>query len=186
MPDRDAEWLAVLPPTALFVQALGLSLAIGFALGLISGLTAGLLGLLASPADTARAVSPLAILDTDRATVITRGVTLMTSAILVVLLFAYTYLETAAAETWKYVAITVMIWLPVSPLAIFLSSWCWLLITRLWLCTSGRLPWHLMAFLEEAHQRGVLRQTGAAYEFRHARLQEQLHAPSPQGQSPPD
>ncbi|MFI6358668.1 hypothetical protein ACIBJF_40075 [Streptomyces sp. NPDC050743] len=31
-----------------------------------------------------------------------------------------------------------------------------------------------MAFLDDAHRRGVLRQAGAVYQFRHARLQEQL------------
>jgi hypothetical protein len=31
-----------------------------------------------------------------------------------------------------------------------------------------------MAFLDDAYRRGVLRQTGSAYQFRHARLQEHL------------
>ncbi|MGW6795539.1 hypothetical protein [Streptomyces chartreusis] len=43
-----------------------------------------------------------------------------------------------------------------------------------WLAASGRMPWRLMAFLDEAHRRGVLRQSGAYYEFRHLRLQRQL------------
>jgi hypothetical protein len=64
----------------------------------------------------------------------------------------------------------------VAPFAVVLSAWGWFLVTRLWLCGTGRLPWRLMAFLEEAHRRGVLRQTGALYEFRHARLQERLAA----------
>jgi len=38
----------------------------------------------------------------------------------------------------------------------------------------GRLPWRLAAFLTYAHQKGVLRQVGAVYQFRHARLQDRL------------
>lgn len=68
------------------------------------------------------------------------------------------------------------IWLVTAPLAIALSAWGWLLVTRLWLCGTGRLPWRLMRFLEDAHRRGVLRRAGALYEFRHARLQERLAA----------
>ena len=36
------------------------------------------------------------------------------------------------------------------------------------------LPWLLLEFLEDAHRRGVLRQAGAAYQFRHIELQRQL------------
>lgn len=43
---------------------------------------------------------------------------------------------------------------------------------RLW--ARRRLPWRTMTFLADAHRRGVLRQSGAAYQFRHIRLQEQL------------
>ena len=38
----------------------------------------------------------------------------------------------------------------------------------------NRLPWQLMAFLADAHQRGVLRQAGAVYQFRHIELQHRL------------
>ncbi|WP_433613043.1 NACHT domain-containing protein [Dactylosporangium sp. CA-139114] len=52
------------------------------------------------------------------------------------------------------------------------SSWYWIYVRWCWL--RGRLPRHLMAFLEDAHRRGVLRQTGAIYQFRHATLQNRL------------
>lgn len=54
------------------------------------------------------------------------------------------------------------------------SAWCWFLVSRCWLALADKLPWRLMAFLNDAHQRGVLRQTGAVYQFRHARLQDRL------------
>lgn len=50
----------------------------------------------------------------------------------------------------------------------------WLILSRIWLPMTGRLPWALIAFLKDAHQRGMLRQVGAAYQFRHARLQNHL------------
>jgi DNA-binding SARP family transcriptional activator len=48
-------------------------------------------------------------------------------------------------------------------------------VTVLWLAACGRVPLRLLAFLEDAHRRGVLRQVGAVYQFRHARLAERLH-----------
>ncbi|MBV9484834.1 MAG: hypothetical protein JO246_02130 [Frankiaceae bacterium] len=47
-------------------------------------------------------------------------------------------------------------------------------MTRLWLGLRGRLPLRAMAFLDDAHRRGVLRQFGAVYQFRHGRLQDHL------------
>jgi hypothetical protein len=43
-----------------------------------------------------------------------------------------------------------------------------------WFALRGRLPWQLMRFLEDAYRRGVLRQLGGTYQFRHARLQDHL------------
>ena len=45
---------------------------------------------------------------------------------------------------------------------------------RLWV--RRRLPWRIMRFLADAHRRGVLRQSGATYQFRHILLQKQLAA----------
>ncbi|WP_416968694.1 NACHT domain-containing protein [Streptomyces sp. 4F14] len=45
---------------------------------------------------------------------------------------------------------------------------------RACLALSGRLPWHLRSFLEDAHRRGVLRRNGALYEFRHIELRRHL------------
>lgn len=53
-------------------------------------------------------------------------------------------------------------------------TWGAFTMTRLWLALRGRLPLHLMGFLADAHRRGVLRQVGAVYQFRHARLQDRL------------
>ncbi|MFF7452373.1 MULTISPECIES: TIR domain-containing protein [unclassified Streptomyces] len=52
----------------------------------------------------------------------------------------------------------------------------WLIIVRFWMPLRGQLPWRIWAFLDDAHERGVLRQAGAAYVFRHRRIQESLAA----------
>ena len=41
---------------------------------------------------------------------------------------------------------------------------------RLLLAARGYAPWRILAFLSDASDRGVLRQVGATYQFRHARL----------------
>lgn len=55
------------------------------------------------------------------------------------------------------------------------ASWGSFTLARWWLAASGRLPWQLMTFLADAHEnRGVLRQVGASYQFRHTELQRRL------------
>ncbi len=50
----------------------------------------------------------------------------------------------------------------------------WLLLSRFWSALTLRMPWRIRAFLHEAHERGVLRQLGGVYQFRHVKLQEAL------------
>lgn len=54
------------------------------------------------------------------------------------------------------------------------SAWGRFGATRLWLSVGGQLPRDLSRFLQDAHQRGVLRQTGGYYRFRHLELQNEL------------
>jgi hypothetical protein len=53
-------------------------------------------------------------------------------------------------------------------------AWGAFVACRLLLAVRGQMPLRLMSFLGDAHQRGVLRQAGAVYQFRHARLQDRL------------
>jgi hypothetical protein len=46
------------------------------------------------------------------------------------------------------------------------------------LCTGGR-PKHIIHFLQDAHERGILRRAGALYQFMHADLQDYLAAIEP-------
>jgi len=55
------------------------------------------------------------------------------------------------------------------------GAWVSFTLARCWLAFRRRLPWRLMAFLADAHeQRGVLRQAGGVYQFRHLELQRRL------------
>lgn len=54
------------------------------------------------------------------------------------------------------------------------TAWPSYMLTKGWLALYDRLPWSLMNFLADAHQRGVLRQTGTVYQFRHLELQRRL------------
>ncbi|MCK9932779.1 hypothetical protein MXD62_37535 [Frankia sp. Mgl5] len=47
-------------------------------------------------------------------------------------------------------------------------------MARLWLAARRKQPLHLIDFLADAYDRGVLRQAGAVWEFRHASLQRHL------------
>lgn len=49
-----------------------------------------------------------------------------------------------------------------------------LILAQLLLAFRRRLPRNLMRFLDDAHRLGVLRQAGAVYQFRHARLRDWL------------
>lgn len=56
-----------------------------------------------------------------------------------------------------------------------LTAWGqWIALARIWLPLTGRLPWRLVTFLEDACERRALRRAGAVYQFRHARLQDLL------------
>lgn len=55
------------------------------------------------------------------------------------------------------------------------TSWGQYSVSRWWLAAKGDLPWRLTSFLADAHaKRGVLRQVGAVYQFRHLELQKRL------------
>ncbi|MFI1067867.1 hypothetical protein ACH4TC_39080 [Streptomyces spororaveus] len=148
------------------------SLAGGLTIGLISGIVAALHRWLFSPVDVVRALSPRASLHTDRTTAIAQGFIVFLFDILATIFLFAALPQMGTPERGG--DSTLFIWPLVGTLAIALSAWGWFLTARLWLCGTGKLPWRLMSFLNEAHRRGVLRQEGAVYQFRHARVQTQL------------
>ena len=59
-------------------------------------------------------------------------------------------------------------------ISVFGLAWPQWVVIRGWLTLRGSLPIDLDKFLADAHKRGVLRQVGAAYQFRHVELQHWL------------
>lgn len=57
------------------------------------------------------------------------------------------------------------------------SAWGRFAIARVLLASTRRLPWRILAFLDDARNRGVLRLSGGAYRLRHARLLDYLAGP---------
>ncbi|MGI5375740.1 helix-turn-helix domain-containing protein [Streptomyces sp. CA-251387] len=155
----------------------------GLVFGAGTGLTFCVLGLLETPLDLESAVNPRTLLTTNRATVTTQ-----------LLVWAPTFgavvgLGSGAAVDLLDGPLGPLTWPSEASLllgiisglgaalgyALTLTAWGqWLVLTRIWLPLTGRLPWAVVTFLEDAYQRGVLRQAGAVYQFRHARLQHHL------------
>ncbi|MDT6985864.1 NACHT domain-containing protein [Streptomyces lusitanus] len=79
----------------------------------------------------------------------------------------------AAVEAFR---ISVLVLIPVFGMcgAFAYASWGHYMLARCYLTLRHRLPRNLLAFLADAHQRGVLRQAGAVYQFRHIDLQHHL------------
>ncbi|WP_433131289.1 NACHT domain-containing protein [Micromonospora sp. CA-240977] len=86
-----------------------------------------------------------------------------------------------------YAALFVVVFGSAYALATMLDHpWGSFLVARLWLGVTGRLPFRLARFLDDAHRRGVLRQSGARHQFRHLILQEYLAGGvSPLSAAPP-
>ncbi|MFI6006830.1 hypothetical protein ACIA98_41990 [Streptomyces sp. NPDC051366] len=64
--------------------------------------------------------------------------------------------------------------------AVVVVADAWMRYVALLLCTRGRLPWRLGTFMDFSYRAGLLRISGAAYQFRHRELQDWLAAhPTP-------
>ena len=163
-------------------------------------IASGLLLWLALPSDITQAISPASILRTDRNAAVWRGLAL--SLLLLVGFIVFDLATGRVGAFWRELHLAyeiprsrtfsrhsvwtmalILIWrmalgliwsIALGLLTITLSPWLRFNVARGWLAARGRVPWQLMSFLKEAHARGVLRQAGAAYQFRHARLQEQV------------
>jgi len=134
-------------------------------------LTAGwVLTALAVPVDVSSSTGPVALLRSARWVYILRS-----AAALATVATFWLWAGTAIAAAYACVIVAGFV------IAAVLGStaggaWPRYLEAKLRLSVRRRLPWRTMSFLSDAHRRGVLRQVGAAYQFRHILLQEQLAA----------
>lgn len=137
------------------------------ALMLVIGLVLGFMQWLRLPADQIHAVGPQEVLRADRDAAVVlalgggAGIGAATG-----LGFTYFGGDGFVVALWSCVVVGV-------PMG-FVAAWPWYLLSAGWLALRGRLPWRVMAFLDDAHRRDVLRKSGTFYEFRHARLQDRL------------
>jgi transcriptional regulator with XRE-family HTH domain len=180
------EWLTNATPlhTAAIEGTLINVLVFGLTFGLAGGLVFGLVAVLETPLDIGTAATPVSLLATNRTTVLRQIlalIPLLTVAIAFSGVFWVALLQGLLGPlSWPLVASGLTIGLVggltgTFAYALSFTAWGqWLLLTRIWLPLTGRLPWTPVAFLEDAYSRGVLRQAGAVYQFRHARLQEHL------------
>ncbi|WP_239337052.1 TIR domain-containing protein [Frankia sp. CiP3] len=149
----------------------------GLALGCVAGVVGGVGLALAAGADDASdleaAVSPGAVLSRDRASWIVMGVGLLSGVVLITCAGVVTGAGLRAGLAGGLAAGVVIC------LAVWLTQQLGMSFGRfaaasLWLACRRQLPFRLMTFLRDAHRRGVLRQVGAVYQYRHAGLQERL------------
>ncbi|MGI5199353.1 NACHT domain-containing protein [Streptomyces sp. CA-288835] len=169
LPEQSRSWLAQGAARDPLDQFLAPGAAGGVLIALIGGPAAGLYRALSTPSDLIRAANPQATLRTDRMASLARAgvVAVMTGGVCLVLARAF-----ASQGGLDHVA--AQMWVPMGTAALALTAWGQLAVARVWLAMTGRLPWRIMTFLDEAHRRGVLRQSGAHYEFRHLRMQQRL------------
>jgi hypothetical protein len=161
------------------VAILAGGLAFGLTLGVFIGVVEAIVTLLAVPVDITAATSPARLLAVDRRkTLFSSAVALSLSMIgFLIAGIHFGHLGDALLSgVNQSLALALVV-------ALLMNAWGrWLVIVRIWLPLTGRLPWAVVAFLDDACNRGVLRQAGPTYEFRHATLQTYLGtAPPTQG-----
>ncbi|WP_344306504.1 helix-turn-helix domain-containing protein [Fodinicola feengrottensis] len=159
------------------------TLVTGTVFGLAAGSTFGLTAVLEAPLDLSAATSPTGLLVTNRTTVVRQalmlGVLLMVAIIFGGQLVVDLLQGTLGPLVWGMPDSLVIgavggLGGGLSYAFAFTAWGQWVVLSRIWLPLTGRLPWATVAFLDDAYRRGVLRQAGAVYQFRHARLQDHL------------
>ncbi|MER6251223.1 helix-turn-helix domain-containing protein [Streptomyces sp. NPDC001584] len=168
---------AVIEATAVNCLMYGLTFA------LAGGLVLGLVATLETPIDLGRAATPTDLLAVNRSIVVRQALFLAPMLTLVIAFGGRLMTEllqgVVGPLTWPMadgLALGAVggVAGALSYVLAFTAWGQWVLLTRIWLPLTGRLPWATVAFLEDAYRRGVLRQVGAVYQFRHARLQRHL------------
>ncbi|MEU0917900.1 helix-turn-helix domain-containing protein [Streptomyces cyaneofuscatus] len=156
---------------------------LGLIFGSAGGLVFGAMGLLEAPVDVMTAATPVSLLAANRTTAARQFLILAPALSVTIAVGGYLIVELLRGVMgplhWE-VADSVLFGAAcglggAASYVLTFTAWGqWLVLARIWLPLAGRLPWDPAAFLDDAYRRGVLRQTGAVYQFRHARLQHHL------------
>jgi hypothetical protein len=136
----------------------------GCAAGVVFAVSAWVFVGLFQPAKARLVVNPQSLYDRDRAGSLTVAGTAGTA-------FGVVY-GVSLGPLFAVVALTAL----TVTVSLTVSMWGVFNVCRVWLAAEGMLPLHALAFLKEAHDRGVLRQVGGSYQFRHIGLKEALIA----------
>ncbi|MCX5109162.1 helix-turn-helix domain-containing protein [Streptomyces sp. NBC_00378] len=158
-------------------------LVLGLIFGAGAGLVFGIVAMLEAPLDVASAATPAGLLASNRATVLRQVLVLVPMLTLAIAVGGHLItglLDGILGPLLWNVADGLVIGAiggigGTCSYALSFTAWGrWLVLSRVWLPLTGKLPWDTVAFLDDAYRRGVLRQTGAVYQFRHIRLQHHL------------
>ncbi|MCT2548510.1 helix-turn-helix domain-containing protein [Streptomyces atratus] len=158
-------------------------LVLGLIFGTGAGLVFGAVAVLEAPLDVTSAATPAGLLASNRATVVRQVLVLVPMLTLAIAVGGYliTDLLDGILGTLVWGVAGGLVIGAIGGLggtcayALSFTAWGrWLVLSRVWLPLTGSLPWDTVAFLDDAYRRGVLRQTGAVYQFRHIRLQHHL------------
>ena len=155
---------------------MGIHVAAVLAVGISYAVVNLIVHLLTGPNDQDSAVSTWELLASDRAVALFRAGMIGFIVFLVNLILVGNQYGEEALFGRQGVLYGLLFGLFALLTRLLVSSWGgrWLVFARLWLPLTGRLPWRLQRFLDDAYNRGVLRQAGAVYQFRHARLRDYL------------
>jgi hypothetical protein len=136
----------------------------GIAVALVFGLSAWVFVGLFQPAQDKLVVSPQLLLDRDR-------VGCLVVAATAGIAFGVVY-GAALGPLFGAIALASL----TISVAVTVSMWGAFSVSRVWLALAEKMPIRIMIFLDEAYRRGVLRQVGGSYQFRHTELKEALLA----------
>jgi hypothetical protein len=144
-------------------------------IGLIGGTITGVILRSAKNLDAAvagaRAVSPAIAVRRDR------GATVVTAVLATLVSGCTAAFTTHAAYGLGFVAGLSGGFVGAFSACMVFNAWPVFRLAHAWLAAKDKLPWRLIAFLEESRKYGVLRQEGISYTFRHLRLLESLAEP---------
>lgn len=141
----------------------------GIILGISVGIIVGAVDVMTAQVDTAKPSSPVAILRASRSVALTTGT--------MVGLIAGGTLAVAGGNTSGLPGLAGGFLGGIT--AILVSPWGKFETARLIFALKGVLPLRLVSFLEFCRERGILRQSGPQYQFRHVLLLENLAPPIP-------
>ncbi|MFE6844684.1 helix-turn-helix domain-containing protein [Streptomyces sp. NPDC057686] len=158
-------------------------LVLGLIFGSAAGLVFGLMSALEAPVDVTAAATPVSLLSANRTTACRQFLILVPALTLAIALGGYLVVDLLRTVmgplNWGlqdslFIGAVGGLGGTASYVLTFTAWGQWIVLARVWLPLAGRLPWDPAAFLDDAYRRGVLRQTGAVYQFRHVRLQHHL------------